>query len=356
MDERVVHFRVGLTILAAILITLILVFLFGEGPQALRGRKTIHMLFPEASNVMVNTPVRRLGVDVGRVTEVKPLQDKVRVTAVLDENTVVYTTDVARITSSLLGGDTAIKIDSSPTPGPKVPLDDGGEIEGRAYVDPLQVIGNLQQRLSEAIGSITTTSNDLSSTIKQVSQLLSTNQEKIQRIVDQTEDTTRDAREAVRSLNEVFGSPETKARLKEAADRLPDLIRTTQQTVSDAGKVMVGVDSNLRNLDRFTTALGDEGQLLIQRLSQSSEKLDRLADQMLLLTENINQGRGTLGRLATDRELYDNLNRTVMNIESLSRELRPILRDARVFTDSIARHPEKLGVRGALQPSNGTKW
>ncbi len=356
MDERVIHFRVGLTVLAAILITVILVFLFGEGPQVLRGRKTIHMLFPEASNVMVNTPVRRLGVDVGRVTEVKPLQDRVRVTAQLDENTVVYKTDVARITSSLLGGDTAIKIDPSPEPGPKEPLPDGGEIEGRAYVDPLQVIGNLQQRLSEAIGSITTTSSDLSATIRQVSQLLATNQEKINRIVDQTEDASREARDAIHSLNEVFGSPETKAKLKEAAERLPDLIRATQQTVGDAGKVMVGIDSNLRNLDHFTSALGDQGQALIQRLSQSSEKLDRLADQLLVLTENINQGRGTLGRLATDRELYDNLNRTVMNIESLSRELRPILRDARVFTDAIARHPEKLGVRGALQPSLGTKW
>lgn len=356
MDERVVQFRVGLTVLAAILITVILVFLFGEGPQAFRGRKTVYMLFPEASNVMVNTPVRRLGVDVGRVTDVKPLEDKVRVTALLDENTVVYTTDVARITSSLLGGDTAIKIDPSAAPGPKEPLPDGGEIEGRAYVDPLQVIGNLQQRLSEAIGSITTTSNDLSQTIKKVSQLLTTNQEKINRIVDQTEDASREAREAIHSLNEVFGSAETKARLKEAADRLPDLIRTTQQTVGDAGKVMAGVDRNLQNLDRFTLALGDQGQALIQRLNRSSEKLDRLADQMLQLTENINQGRGTLGRLATDQELYDNLNRTVMNIESLSRELRPILRDARVFTDSIARHPEKLGVRGALQPSLGTKW
>jgi len=354
MDERVVHFRVGLTVLAAILITVILVFLFGEGPQAFRGRKTIHMLFPEASNVMVNTPVRRLGVDVGRVTEVKPMADKVRVTAVLADDTVVYTTDVARITSSLLGGDTAIKIE--PGPAPKVPLEDGGEIEGRAYVDPLQVIGNLQQRLSDAIGSITTTSSDLSQTIRQVSQLLQTNQEKINRIVDQTEDASREARDAIHSLNEVFGNPETKAKLKETADRLPDLVRATQQTVGEAGKVMASFDSNLRNLDRFTLALGDQGQALIQRLSQSSEKLDRLADQLLVLTENINQGRGTLGLLATDRQLYDNLNRTVMNVESLSRELRPILRDARVFTDSIARHPEKLGVRGALQPSVGTKW
>ena len=56
-----------------------------------------------------------------------------------------------------------------------------------------------------------------------------------------------------------------------------------------------------------------------------------------------------------DRELYDNLNGAAANIEELSRQLRPILNDARVFTDKIARHPERLGVRGAMQKHIGIK-
>jgi phospholipid/cholesterol/gamma-HCH transport system substrate-binding protein len=35
--------------------------------------------------------------------------------------------------------------------------------------------------------------------------------------------------------------------------------------------------------------------------------------------------------------------------------MKPIIHDARVFSDKIARHPELLGVRGAIQRNAGTK-
>ena len=56
-----------------------------------------------------------------------------------------------------------------------------------------------------------------------------------------------------------------------------------------------------------------------------------------------------------DPDLYQNLNKAAQNIAQLSCELRPIVADARVFSDKIARHPELLGVSGALQRSAGTK-
>ena len=43
------------------------------------------------------------------------------------------------------------------------------------------------------------------------------------------------------------------------------------------------------------------------------------------------------------------------NVNNLTRELRPIVDDVRVFTDKIARHPEQLGVRGALDRRPGLK-
>jgi phospholipid/cholesterol/gamma-HCH transport system substrate-binding protein len=60
--------------------------------------------------------------------------------------------------------------------------------------------------------------------------------------------------------------------------------------------------------------------------------------------------------MVNNPDLYQNLNRASINVEELSRQLRPILNDVRVFTDKIARHPESLGVRGAIKPDQGTKW
>jgi phospholipid/cholesterol/gamma-HCH transport system substrate-binding protein len=357
MDERVAQFRVGVMIMATILILIILVFLFGDGPQTFSRRISVRIVFTEAPMVMVNTPVKKSGVVIGRVTGVTLLDDgRVSISASIDDDKPVFTTDVARISASLIGGDAAVNLEAGRKAIPRDRVTEGVEIEGMGYTDPIQVIGNLQDRLSGAIGSVTNTSTELGQVVHQVGELLKSNQEKIGRIVGQTDEASRDAKEMIRNLNDVFASPETKAKLKDTTDQLPLLIRTTRETVAEAGKVMAGFDRNLQNVDKFTTALGDQGQALIGRLGQSSQKLDRLADQMLVLTENINNGKGTIGQLMVDRELYDNLNRTVATVESLSRELKPILRDARVFTDSIARHPEKLGVRGALERSPGTKW
>lgn len=357
MDERAVQFRVGVMVLAAIFLTLILVFLFGEGPQVLKRRMTIHMVFTEAPMVLENTPVKKSGVVIGRVTEVTLLDDgRVRISAAIDEDKPVFTTDVARISASLLGGDAAVNLEAGRKPVPRQRVAEGAEIEGMGYTDPIQVIGNLQDRLSGAIGSITNTSTELGQVVHQVGELLKTNQERINRIVGQTDDASRDARETIRNLNEIFGNPETKAKLKDASDQLPELIRTTRETVGGVGRVIAGFDKNLQNLDKFTSALGDQGREAMLRLGQSTAKLDRLADEMLVLTRNVNAGEGTLGQLATNRELYDNLNKTVATVEELSRQVRPILADLRVATDAIARHPEKLGVRGALERSPGTKW
>ena len=43
------------------------------------------------------------------------------------------------------------------------------------------------------------------------------------------------------------------------------------------------------------------------------------------------------------------------NVDELTRDLKPILYDVRDFTDKISRHPELLGVRGAIKKDAGLK-
>ena len=65
--------------------------------------------------------------------------------------------------------------------------------------------------------------------------------------------------------------------------------------------------------------------------------------------------QGSLGLLLHDRQLYDHLNNVAKNMDDLSRKLEPILRDVRVFTDKVSRHPEMLGARGMMQRYPGIK-
>ena len=357
MNERVMQTRVGLMVLSVLLITLILVVLFGEGPHAMKGKVTVRMIFAEAPMVMKDTPVRKSGVMLGRVTNVSLREDgRVEVSASIDADAPVFSTDVARISTALIGGDAVVNFVPGKSIAPRSRVKGGEEIEGMTYSDPIMAITNLQDRLSGAIGSVTNTSNELGQVVHQVGDLIQTNQEKINRIVAQADDVSRDMKELVRGMNDTFGNPETRAKIKETADNLPELVRTTRDTIAQSQKVIAGLDKNLQNVDKFTTALGEQGQATINRIGNTTENLDRLVNELTVMSKSINSGEGTFGQLVHNRELYDNLNQTVATVESLSRELRPIVRDARVFSDRLARHPEDLILGGVNKRSDGTKW
>jgi len=357
MDERVVQFRVGVMVLASLLITLILVFLFGEGPGIFRSTYLVKIKFTDAPGITPDTPVKKSGVLVGRVSSVDLLDEGgVMVIARIDADKPIRENEVARITTSLLGDSVIHFVDSGRKDLPRTPVKDGAQLEGVAYDDPIQVVAKLQERLAGAIGSITGTSDELGQVAHQVGNLLKANEGKINRMIAQGDETTAMLQQTVRNANEIFGDPETKAKIRDTVNQIPELMRETRDTVRQMQNTMALVDKNLDNLNDFTSSLGGEGKGLLVRLNSSADKLDKLMGELLTFTETLNSGQGSLGRLMTDPELYDNVKRTMANVERLTVEARPIIENAKIFTDKIARHPESIGLRGMVKPSEGTKW
>lgn len=108
-------------------------------------------------------------------------------------------------------------------------------------------------------------------------------------------------------------------------------------------------DSNLRNLEGFTKPLGERGEQIFDNIDRVAGRMDLLMLRLTEFSDTLNRREGSLGRLMNDPELYDNINSAAANINELACELRPIVRDVRVFSDKIARDPGRLGVRGVFQ-------
>src|SRR6267378_7866689 len=53
-----------------------------------------------------------------------------------------------------------------------------------------------------------------------------------------------------------------------------------------------------------------------------AQRLSKLSDQMSLIVKDVQEGKGTVGRLFSDEALYNNLNATVNETEDLMREIR----------------------------------
>src|SRR5262245_12766873 len=138
MDERVVQFRVGVTVLAALIITGILMLLFGELPSVLRGSYVVYVKFPSAPGVAQDTPVRSLGIHIGRVTKVQFTGDnEVLVTAKIDGNVELYRDEAVRISSGLLGDAELTFVPGPRRPGQRVPIKAGDLLAGTVSTDPL---------------------------------------------------------------------------------------------------------------------------------------------------------------------------------------------------------------------------
>lgn len=357
MTERKLQFRVGVVILGCMIIVAILLVMFNEPRALMRGRYTVVVKFPQAPGVTKNTPVRKSGILIGRVSRVS-LDDedgKALVTLNIDGDRKLKHNEVFRVVTSLLGDSVVDVVPSIDPHASDKPIVDGELLAGKVAADPVQVVGDLQESLSTAIGSVADTSSKLGDVVERVGNMLERNETKIDSVVAKLDRSLDTIEKTAANANDVIDDPETRRQMKEAIAQLPIVLKETRETIAQMGKAVSLVEQNLEDINQFTRPLGEKGEMLVDRLDRGSEKLENLTDEMLVFARALNNKEGSLGQLVHNPQLYQSLNRAAQNIEEVSGQLRPIIKDARVFADKIARHPERLGVRGALQPSSGIK-
>ncbi len=367
MDERVMQFRVGVMVFATLIITGILLAMFGKLPKIIHKEYTIEITFPSAPGVKKDTPVRKSGILIGRVSKVKFATDEqgrataaVVVTAAIQGDKRLYHNDICYVQTSLLG-DAAlefVRVDD-----PKIPtteIADGTKLRGYVQVDPTEMMSDLQQTLDKTIGSVTTAAGNLShasqklgKTLDTVNDILDENQEGFKTAVDQANRTLVSVQKIADATNKLIGDEELQEQLRRSLEQMPEVVQQTRDTMVTMQDALGKVESNLDNMQQFTAKLGSREML--ERIDRGTDNLDQLMSQLILFSQKINSPTGSLGKLMNDPELYCHLNRAARNIDELTRQLKPIVADARVFSDKIARHPELLGVRGAIQRNPGIK-
>jgi ABC-type transporter Mla subunit MlaD len=450
MNERVVQFRVGVMVLATLIITGILVLLFGELPKFVRGTYTIYVRFPEAPGVARETPVRRSGILIGRVSEDPDFDenDNVIVTLEIDGDRVIRESDEIRITTSLLG-DSEIEVirrqafegtveqnaarpeipdeqpieapaesDSAPSEDttendnsqaaasrrsvfllavlqPKAPdqqkirdakprvqapskeiregkpkvadpppprrqvsdaqVPEGAILEGRVSSLGLESFTDLKDDFAATARSLDRAGEEVGRLASRMNEMFDRNEEQFERIINTTEQAMTSFDRAMTNINDVVGDQEVRNDLKRAFRDLPGLLDDTRGAVVGIEQAMRLVDSNLRNLEGLTKPLGDRGEAIVGNIDSSIAQLNSLLAQVEQFSRSLNSREGTLGQLINNPDVYLELNQAAQNINEITQRLKPIVEDARIFSDKIARHPGVI-IRDAIKPGSGTKW
>lgn len=359
MDERVMQFRVGVMVLATLIIGGILVLLFGEMPHLLRGgTNSITIVFHDgAPGVSDGTPVRMSGVLIGRVTGRPVLLPKggVEVTARIDADRPLYPEDVCRISYAALGD---AKIEFLLPPGEEIhspPVSSGARFVGQTAPEPIEMVSHMQEDLKTVIDSVSKTSKDLDQVVLRVNEILGANQSKIGQTINKASDTLDSIKTTMDAAHRFIDDPVLAEKLKLALGDMPKLVQETRHAVGTAEHTFEVASKSLETLDGFTSMLREEGKPMFQRMDHVVDNLSELTGQLNTFSANLNSDRGTVGRLVRSPELYERLDRTLYDVNCLVRDARPIIDNARVFSDKIARHPESLGVRGVLERNPGIK-
>lgn len=355
MNDRMMQFRVGVVVLATAIIAGILIVLFGDLPSLVQATYPLKMSFADARGVSNGTPVRKNGILVGRVADVE-LDEKggVSVVADIDSYVPIYKDEQPRIATTLLG-DAEIQLVPGRIVPPRQRIAPEEVLVGAVSRDPFEVFATLEPKLGSALESLTEASESVTKLSANLDRLLLGEDDTFSKMVEKTEKALDAFSLAMDNINDVMGDANARAKLKETLNGLPEVMNDLRTTVQGIGTTVDTADRNLRNLEGLTRPLGERGEGMVAQVDKTIGRLDETLQQAVLFTRALNESEGTLGKLVRDPKVYDDLAQAAANVNNLTKELRPIVDDVRVFTDKIARHPEQLGVRGALDRRPGLK-
>jgi phospholipid/cholesterol/gamma-HCH transport system substrate-binding protein len=355
VNDRVMQFRVGVMVLATAIIAGILIVLFGDLPSLVQATYPLTMSFADARGVSDGTPVRKNGILVGRVSNVQ-LDERggVSVVADIDSYVPVYRDEQPRIATTLLG-DAEIQLVAGRIVQPRQRVGRDEVLTGLVARDPFEVFATLEPKFSTTLESLSGASESVSKLSNNLDRLFLSEDRTFERMVQKTEAALDSFSLAMNNINDVMGDPNAREKLKATITEMPAVLADLRTSVRGIGTTLDSADRNLRNLEGLTRPLGERGEKMVAQLDSTIGRLDEVLSQAVTFTRALNESQGTLGRLVRDPLVYEELAQAAANVNRLTKELRPIVNDVRVFTDKIARHPEQLGVRGALDRRPGVK-
>jgi phospholipid/cholesterol/gamma-HCH transport system substrate-binding protein len=432
MNEQTLRFRIGVFVLASLLLLAVLITLFGSFPRLFLRAHEYTVRFNDAPGVEQGTPVRRSGVRVGEVKRVV-LDDEtgdVRVHVLIEHQYTIRRNEQPTLVHGLLGGDTSIDFVPAHVPpeqADRTPVPPGAELVGvreptvntlltqasealpttqealndirkaaqryeqmaplleqtaREYRDLARAtrdlvpelrrtneeIRGLAQDSRQTVPDLRKTNDQLQATLitwqktgERAKLILDRNEEKINESLDNLNESLKRTANVLSDENQ-RNLATTLKNLRAGTENLPaisksteELLRESQKTVRKVNDSLVKADEVMGNLQQATKPFADRSNSIAKNLDEGTVRLNTVMGDLEQLFKAIDRGDGTLKKLINDPSLYNHLDEIACMVARLVPQLEPILRNVNVFTDKIARHPESLGVRGAISPSGGLK-
>lgn len=360
MSDNKVQFRVGLFVIFSMVIIGVMVFQFGDIKKYFEPKYQISIHFNQAPGVYAGTPVTQNGVAIGKVKQVlfDDQEGGVNVVIEVKKNIRLRSDAQPILTQSLLGDS---KIDFQPGIADGV-MEEGIRLDGQNSMDPMKIVQEMEQHLVRTLSSFDQTSQEWKKLGHNINRLVETNEGNLNHVVEQSVVSLKQFTETLRIVNDtlvnanvIVGDPNNQKYLRDTLASMPRLVQETHTTIKAVKLAIQKAESSLANIEHVTQPLAKHSVSIVTKLDNSLTSLESLSSELNGFVQLATREGGTIQKLVAEPELYHNMNQSAESMTVLLKNLTPILNDIRIFSDKIARHPELIGVGGALKGSSGIK-
>jgi phospholipid/cholesterol/gamma-HCH transport system substrate-binding protein len=302
--------KVGLFALLILSILTYMTFRVSGTEWFRKGGYTLYVDFHNVAGLDERTRIKIAGVDAGIIDDITLKGSVAHVKLRIFPGIEIYRDAVASIKSTGLLGDKYLEIKPG-TAGP--PLKEGDTIKYvQEPVDIERVVKNLVD-VTDSIIKLTENINDIFGAEETRTSL---------------KETARNLSRITENLNKSIVVNDQK--LRETLDGIKNLTASLQQLVNENRE---GITTSVTNISKAAETFRTEAPVLIERLNSMAEELrgliqegkprllsivqktDETLDNVKSITEKINRGEGTLGKLVTDESLYNSVNSAAKGVE-----------------------------------------
>ena len=328
-EARSIEVKVG----ALILVSLALLggFILVMGGLSFEKTYPLYVDFDNPGGLLSGAAVRVGGVKVGSVKKLEFLGGKidpktgrrvlVKATLAVEERVKdsIHSNADFFVTSQGVLGEQFLAIEPGSPDRPL--LGEGAEVKG---IDPPR----LDLFLAKAYELLDTTVNGINSNretimdivnntaglLKGLNFIVSGNRERIERTLANVEDLTVEAKQLTHDARVNYVD---NPKVQRTVDNIADL---TEKIHADADPMLKDAREALANLNRLSGTVGDPAQQerirkALVDLAQLAERANQMAADGQAIVTHIKSGKGTVGALVMDEEIYDDMQEMVRDLK-----------------------------------------
>ncbi len=401
MEESGYRFGVGVLVMASAIIGVLLIAFFGAVPTLWVDRNRVSINFPSAPRVAVDTPIRKNGVEIGRVSAItlRPGNEGVIIRMELDRKVELRKGEVPRIvSSSIITGDAVIEF-VEPTPESNLRRFDGtmgtprdGVLDARESAainefitdnsfldggevakDPFESLTRLESTLVPVLTTVERALARIDSIGASVQEVVGQDNGPVREMVTSIRATANDVQTTVNTVNRVvmqFENAQIPNAIANGLTLLPELFQEAQTTLAQTqrtlkgfeqfsasleglGKEFEGIGDTIReavdnanvaikNIADITEPVSKNSEVLVANAVRALANLDTLAMDLKRLTSRINNSNGTVSQLIDNPQLYYKATDTLNNIQSASGNIQVLTQKLQPILNDVRIFTDKV--------------